>query len=188
MTTVANESAPPPVVTVFGAAWCEDTSRTRRLLRRLGVVHRYYDVDLDLEALEQATTLNHGVRRTPVVLLAEQVLVEPSNEALARTVVHEGFITREEALERLDVQNVGDIERLVRVSGGLLLLAFEGRAPRIARAATLLTGMTLLLTGIAGWCPVFNARGLSSVNGPADRPGEAERRAWLTRREPAIAD
>lgn len=178
----------PPVVTVFGAAWCEDTSRTRRLLRRLGVAHRYHDVDLDLEALERATTLNHGVRRTPVVLLAEQVLVEPSNEALTRTVVDEGLVTRDEVTNRLAVQNVGDVERLLRVSGGLLLLAFERRTPRVARAATLLTGMTLLLTGIAGWCPVFSAKGLSSLNGPADRPGEAERAAWLTRREPAIAD
>jgi glutaredoxin len=184
----ATHDFPPPVVTVFGAAWCEDTSRTRRFLRRLGVAHRYYDVDLDFDALERATMLNQGVRRTPVVLLAEQVLVEPSNDALARTVVHEGLLTRDKAIERLDVQNVGDAERLLRVSGGLLLLAFEPRAPRIARAATLLTGVTLLLTGIAGWCPVFSATGLSSLNGPGDRPDEAERRTWLTRRELAIAD
>jgi glutaredoxin len=193
MSTAAHEPAPPaasatPAVTIYGAAWCEDTRRTRRLLRRLGVAHRYRDVDLDLEAMEQATTLNHGVRRTPVVTLAGQVLVEPTNETLARTVVREGLLTREEAVSRLYVQNVGDMERLMRVSAGLLLIALERRAPRGTRGLTFLTGVSLLLTGVAGWCPVFSANGVSSLNGPADRPDEAERRAWLTRREPAIAD
>ena len=180
--------AAAPTVTILGAAWCEDTRRTRRLLRRLGVPHRYRDVDLDLEALEEATTLNRGIRRTPVVTLAGQVLVEPSNETLATTVVHEGLLTREQAIERLSVQNVGDLERALRVSSGLLLLALERQAPRAARGLTFLTGITLLLTGIAGWCPVFSAKGVSSLNGPADRPDEAERRDWLTRREPVTAD
>src|SRR5215471_7383045 len=105
----APEPPPPPVasrVTIYGAAWCEDTRRTRRLLRRLGVAHQYRDVDLDLEAMERATALNKGVRRTPVVTLAGQVLVEPSNETLARTVVREGLLTRDQAFERLYVQNV----------------------------------------------------------------------------------
>jgi glutaredoxin len=177
-----------PTVTILGAAWCEDTRRTRRLLRRLGVSHRYRDVDLDLEALEQATTLNQGVRRTPVVSVATEVLVEPSNESLARAVVSAGLLTRDQAAERLDVQNVGDLERCLRVSGGLLLLAFERQAPRVARRLTFLTGVTLLLTGIAGWCPVFSANGVSSLHGPGDRPDEAERRAWLMRREPLTAD
>lgn len=188
-TAAPDDAAPsPPALTIYGAAWCEDTRRARRLLRRLGVGHVYRDVDLDLEALERATNLNGGVRRTPVVTLAQQVLVEPSNETLARAVVHEGLLSRDEAIERLYVQNVGDMERCLRVSGGLLLLAFEGQTPRAARGLTLLTGITLLLTGIAGWCPVFSAKGVSSLNGPADRPDEAERRAWLMRREPVIAD
>jgi glutaredoxin len=177
-----------PTVAIFGAAWCEDTRRTRRLLRRLGVPHRYRDVDLDMQAMEQATTLNHGIRRTPVVTVASQVLVEPSNESLARAIVDEGLLTRDQAAERLHVQNVGDLERCLRVSSGLLLLAFERQAPRAARGVTFLTGVTLLLTGIAGWCPVFSANGVSSLHGPADRPDEAERRAWLMRREPLTAD
>jgi len=178
----------PPSVVIYGAAWCEDTRRTRRLLRRLGIPHQYRDVDLDFEAMERATALNRGVRRTPVVTLAAQVLVEPSNETLARTLVGAGLLTRDEAIERLYVQNVGDMERCLRVSGGLLLLAFERQAPPATRGVTWLARITLLLTGMAGWCPVFSANGVSSLNGPADRPDEAERRAWLTRRKAAIAD
>jgi mycoredoxin len=190
MATVPHEpgSPQPPTVTVYGATWCEDTRRARRLLRRLGVAHRYFDVDEDLEALEHATALNRGARRTPVVTLAAQVLVEPSNEALARTVIGEGLLTREEAIDRLYVQNVGDMERCIRISGGLALIGLQRHAPPVLRGATFLTGLTLLLTGIAGWCPVFSLRGVSSLNGPADRPGEAEREDWLTRREPAIAE
>ena len=60
-------SPSPTTVTVYGADRCEDTQRSRRLLRRLGVSHQYRNVDEDLDALEQATTLGRGVRRTPVV-------------------------------------------------------------------------------------------------------------------------
>jgi hypothetical protein len=122
-----------------------------------------------------------------VVTLAGQVLVEPSNETLAKAVIHEGLLTREQAIDRLSVQNVGDLERCLRVSSGLLLLAFERQTPRAARGLTFLTGVTLLLTGMAGWCPVFSANGVSSLHGPGDRPDEAERRTWLVRREPVTA-
>jgi glutaredoxin len=175
-------------VTVLGAGWCEDTRRTRRLLRRLGVAHRYRDVDEDLEAMDNATALNQGLRRTPVVLVAGQVLVEPSNATLAGAIVSEGLLTRDEATDRLYVQNVGDLERSLRVSGGLLLFALKRHAPPVARETMLLGGVALLLTGIAGWCPVFSARGISSLNGPADRPDEAERRAWLKRVQPGIVE
>jgi glutaredoxin len=166
-------------VTVFGAGWCDDTRRTRRLLRRLGVAHRYRDVDEDLEALDRATALTNGHRQTPVVVVAEQVLVEPSNPTLAGAIVREGLLTREQAAERLYLQNVGDLERCLRVSSGLLLFALKRHAPPVVRETMMLGGVTLMLTGLAGWCPVFSARGVSSLNGPGDRPDEAERRTWL---------
>ena len=46
------------------------------------MAHRYRNVDEDLDALEQATALGHGVRRTPVVEIDGAALVEPSNETL----------------------------------------------------------------------------------------------------------
>jgi hypothetical protein len=123
-----------------------------------------------------------------VVTIAGQVMVEPSNDALANSVVRQGLLTREEMTQRLYVQNVGDVERCVRVSSGLLLIALKRQAPAAARGATFLTGLTLVLTGVAGWCPFFSAKGVSSLNGPADRPDEAVRRAWLTHTEPAVGD
>jgi hypothetical protein len=36
------------------------------------------------------------------------------------------------------------------------------------------------LSGAAGWCPFYAAARVSSLEGPGDRPAEAERNAWLT--------
>jgi glutaredoxin len=166
-------------VTVYGADWCEDTHRSRRLLRRLGVVHAYRNVDDDLEALGRATELGHGVRRTPVVEIDGESVVEPSNEALMAVLVSARVLTEEEAVDRSGLQNVGDLERLLRAGGGVLLYAATRRLPPGLRGPLGLLGAALMLTGIAGWCPVYNARRVSSLGGPGDRPGEAERTAWL---------
>jgi glutaredoxin len=55
------------VFTVYGAEWCEDTQRSLRLLRRLGVPHESIIIDVDLDALVRAKALNYGNRRTPTI-------------------------------------------------------------------------------------------------------------------------
>jgi glutaredoxin len=175
----ASDTPPAPVPTLYGAGWCEDTRRTRRLLRRLGIRYRYRDVDEDLEALDRATTLNQGVRRTPVVTIGSDVFVEPTNSAMTTALLGHGLLTREQVAERLHLQNVGDFERVIRLSSGLLVLASQRQAPAVLRGLLTLTGAGLVLTGVFGWCPVFHAKGVSSLNGPGDRPDEAERQTWL---------
>ena len=175
----ASDPRPALVPVLYGAAWCEDTRRTRRLLRRLGVRHRYRDVDEDLEALDRATMLNQGVRRTPVITIGSDVFVEPTNSAMAAALLEHGLLTREQVAERLHLQNVGDFERVIRVSSGLLVLASQRQAPAVLRGLLTLTGAGLVLTGVFGWCPVFHAKGVSSLNGPGDRPDEAEGQSWL---------
>jgi len=173
-------SVPPrPTVTVYGADWCEDTHRSRRLLRRLGVAHRYRNVDDDLDALDRATELGQGVRRTPVIEIDGAALVEPSNELLMSSLVGRSVLTADEAADRQSVQNVGDMERLLRLGAGLMLYAAGRRSPLYVRGPLGLLGAGLMLTGVAGWCPVYNSRHVSSLGGPGDRPGEAERTAWL---------
>ena len=136
-------------------------------------------MDEDLEALDRATTLNQGVRRTPVVTIGSDVFVEPTNSAMTAALLAHGLLTREHVAERLHLQNVGDFERVIRVSSGLLVLASQRQAPRALRGLLTLTGAGLVLTGVFGWCPVFHAKGVSSLNGPGDRPDEAERQSWL---------
>jgi glutaredoxin len=163
-----------PIVTVYGADWCEDTHRSRRLLRRLGVPHIFRNVDDDLDALELATGLGDGVRRTPVIEIEGVALVEPSNQALTAALVGQHLLTRAEALDRLSVQNVGDLERVLRVSAGLTLYAMTRRGDGGLRGLLGLLGVGLMLTGVAGWCPFYHSRRVSSLGGPGDRPSEAE--------------
>jgi hypothetical protein len=169
-------------ITVFGAKSCRDTQRSLRLLRRLAIAHAYRDVDTDLAALGRALELNGGERRTPIVELEAEVLVEPSNAEFAAALVGHEILTEEQARERINVQNVGDVERLLRVGGGLAVALAASKAPRSVRWPTRIAGVLTALTGVAGWCPVFAARGVTSIGGPGDRPDEAERKTWLAGR------
>jgi glutaredoxin len=178
-TAVPTVSPQTTGVIVYGAAWCEDTRRARRLLRRLGVPHRYHDVDEDLDALERATTLNDGLRRTPVIELPGHILVEPANETLTHALLAKKILTRTDVDDRLQLQNVGDVERGLRVVAGLTMLAATNQAPRTLRGLLRLLGAGLLVSGAAGWCPVYQTVRVSSLNGPGDRPDETERAGWF---------
>lgn len=172
------------MITVYGADWCEDTRRARRHLRRLGVPHEYLNVDEDLEALERAKALNEGRRRTPTIDLGVggQALVEPDNDTLTAALVELEMLTDDDAHERMAVQNVGDLERALRTSAGAALMLAGGAAPRGARGLLRLTGAALALSGITGWCPVYHSSGVTSLEGPGDRPDEAHRREWIVPR------
>jgi glutaredoxin len=170
------------MITVYGTDWCEDTRRSRRHLRRLGVAHLYENVDEDLDALERATSLNGGLRRTPTIDLGlgGAALVEPDNDTLTGALVEIDMLTYDQTRERLDVQNVGDVERLGRTIGGLAILALGSGSPRSVRWPLRALGAGIALTGVTGWCPLYHSAGVTSLGGPGDRPDEATRQRWLT--------
>jgi glutaredoxin len=172
------------MITVYGADWCEDTRRSLRHLRRLHVPHVYLNVDEDSAALARAMDLNGGKRRTPTIDLGlgGGALVEPSNETLTGALVEMAMLTRDDALERLSVQNVGDVERAVRTAAGAAILAAGAFSPRGARWPFGLLGVVVAATGLTGWCPAYHYAGVTSLGGPGDRPEEAEREGWVTRR------
>jgi mycoredoxin len=169
------------VITVYGADWCEDTRRSLRHLRRLGVRHHYENVDDDLDALHRATDLNGGVRRTPTIDLGigGTPLVEPDNDTLTGALVELEMLTLDQAQERLGVQNVGDVERVGRTLAGLALVALGAAGPRALRWPLRLAGAAFALTGVAGWCPAYGYKSVTSLGGPGDRPDEASRARWL---------
>jgi glutaredoxin len=175
------------MITVFGADWCEDTRRTLRHLRRLSVAHRYLNIDEDLAALERALVLNRGVRRTPIIELRSRVVVELSNESITEALIDAGDLTREDAQDRLTVQNVGDLERALRTGAGLVLLAVAPRLPRMLTLPVRVAGTVAALSGIAGWCPAYFAANVTSLDGPGDRPAEAVRQGWVARALPEPA-
>jgi mycoredoxin len=75
----------PDVVTVYGAAWCNDCQRATRYLDATGVEYRYVDLQQDPSA---ATLLaDAGYRAIPVIVLPSgEVLIEPSNAELAAAI------------------------------------------------------------------------------------------------------
>lgn len=167
------------MLTVYGANWCEDTNRSLRWLRRLNVEHSYRDVDADKAALDEAMAFNHGKRRTPVVQVHGEVLIEPGIRALTEALVRNGLIERQDARDRLRRRNIGDLERGLRIGagGGLALLALK--APKALKIPLVVFGAWEVLTGVTGWCPVYNACGVTSLGGPLDHPIEADRDTWL---------
>lgn len=169
------------MITVYGADWCEDTRRSLRHLRRLAVPHVYLNVDEDLDALERAKALNEGKRRTPTIDLAVggPALVEPDNDLLTGALVELEMLTEEDALERLSVQNVGDFERVLRTASGIVVMLAGSAMRRGARWPLGLAGAAIALSGITGWCPVYHYSGVTSLDGPGDRPDEAHRKDWL---------
>jgi len=177
------------MITVYGADWCEDTRRSLRHLRRLSVPHRYLNIDEDLDALERAQALNSGRRRTPTIDLGlnGSALVEPDNDTLTGTLVEMQVLTREEARDRMGVQNVGDVERVARSVAGVALVAGASAAPRFARRPLALLGAFVGLTGVSGWCPAYHYTGVTSLGGPGDRPDEAVRDTWIVPRDKVTA-
>jgi glutaredoxin len=172
------------MITVYGADWCEDTRRSLRHLRRLGVPHHYINIDEDLEALARAKALNGGRRRTPTIDLGlgGSALVEPDNDTLTGALVEMEMLTEADAHERLGVQNVGDFERVLRTAAGAAIVAAGAAAPRGARWPFRLLGAAVALSGVSGWCPLYQYSGVTSLDGPGDRPDEAHRTAWLAPR------
>jgi mycoredoxin len=169
------------MIIVYGADWCEDSRRSLRHLRRLGVPHRYLNIDEDLDALVRAKALNDGQRRTPTIDLGMggPALVEPDNDTLTGALVEIEMLSQHDAHERLGVQNVGDLERVLRTTAGAAVMLAGAVAPRGARWPFRAVGAAIVLTGLAGWCPVYRYARVTSIGGPGDRPDEAHRRTWL---------
>ncbi len=169
------------MLTVYGAEWCEDTQRSLRYLRRLRVPYEYLDVDADPAVLDRAKALNHGRRRTPVVQVHGEVLVEPGIATLTEALIRNGVVDRQEASDRIHRRNVGDLERGIKIGAGGVITALSMKAPKGLRIPLLVLGAYEVITGALGWCPVYKALGITSLGGPMDHPVEAERRSWFTR-------
>lgn len=174
-----------PAVEVLGAAWCVDTARTLRCLRRIRVPFHAVDVDDHLDALQDVTRITGGERRTPVVRIGDRVLVEPSNEALIQALEDAGLLAPSTVLAFEHGQNVGDLERLLRLIGAGVTIAATSDTPAVVRVPLRVFAVGLALTAAIGWCPVYDSQGVTSVGGPGDHPDEAERDEWLATIRPA---
>ena len=71
-------------ITVYGADWCGDCIRAKRVLDRNGTSYEWIDVDVIAGAAEEARRLS-GRKNIPVVVLPDgSILVEPTDPELER--------------------------------------------------------------------------------------------------------
>lgn len=72
-----------PII-IYGAAWCPDARRSRRLLDELKTSYQWIDVDTNDQARQFVQSINNGQLIIPVILFPdESFLVEPTNEDLS---------------------------------------------------------------------------------------------------------
>lgn len=71
-------------ILVYGADWCNDCVRAKRLLDRYEVPYSWIDVDDDEEARDYVKRVNNGMRIIPTILFPDgDILVEPTDSELA---------------------------------------------------------------------------------------------------------
>jgi thioredoxin reductase (NADPH) len=73
-------------VTVYGAPWCPDCKRAKRFLAEQRVAYDWVDIDQDPAGMRHVEELQNGGRSIPTIVFDNtEVLIEPTNEELART-------------------------------------------------------------------------------------------------------
>lgn len=76
-----------PEITVYGADWCPDTRRAKRILDEHHAAYKWVDIDQDRAGEKFVIQTNHGSRSIPTIVFADgSILVEPSNEQLSAKV------------------------------------------------------------------------------------------------------
>ncbi len=80
-------------ITVYGATWCGDTSRSRALLDRLAVSYAFVDVDRSAAASRWVQAQNDGNRSLPTIRVGRggATLTEPSDDELLAALRDGGF-------------------------------------------------------------------------------------------------
>ena len=72
-----------PEITMYGADWCGDCRRSKRLLEELDVQITHIDVEADLSAADKVIEINGGAKSIPVIVFEDGThLTEPSDNDL----------------------------------------------------------------------------------------------------------
>ena len=71
-------------ITVYGADWCSDCKRSKRLLDSKNIEYTWVDVDNNEAALQTVKSLNQGKRIIPTIVFPNgDILVEPKDSQLS---------------------------------------------------------------------------------------------------------
>ena len=70
-------------ITMYGADWCGDCRRSKRLLEELDVQITHIDVEADESAAAKVIEINGGAKSIPVIVFPDGThLTEPSDKEL----------------------------------------------------------------------------------------------------------
>ena len=70
-------------ITMYGADWCGDCRRSKRLLEELDVQVSHIDVEADQSAAAKVIEINGGAQSIPVIVFSDGThLTEPSDNDL----------------------------------------------------------------------------------------------------------
>jgi glutaredoxin-like protein len=80
-------------ITMYGADWCGDCRRSKRLFEELNVEYTLIDTDSDLTAADKVIEINGGSKSIPVLVFADGThLTDPSDNDLKAKLVSLGII------------------------------------------------------------------------------------------------
>ena len=72
-----------PEITMYGADWCGDCRRSKRLLEELDVQITHIDVEADESAAAKVVEINGGAQSIPVIVFPDGThMTEPSDNDL----------------------------------------------------------------------------------------------------------
>jgi glutaredoxin-like protein len=80
-------------ITMYGAAWCGDCRRSKRLLEELDIQVNHIDVEIDESAAAKVQEINGGAKSIPVLVFSDGThLTEPSDNDLKAKLTSLGII------------------------------------------------------------------------------------------------
>ncbi len=80
-------------ITMYGADWCGDCRRSKRLFEELNVEYTLIDTDADETAADKVIEINGGAKSIPVIVFSDGThLTEPSDNDLKAKLASLGII------------------------------------------------------------------------------------------------
>ncbi len=78
-------------ITVYGADWCGDTKRTRKILDDANIAYHYINADDSPEDEAKIATWNNGRAIYPTLKMGETIAVNPPPAKLAELLQANGY-------------------------------------------------------------------------------------------------
>jgi len=83
------------MIKLYGASWCPDCQRSKKLLETLNVPFTYINLEEVPEAAEIVEKINHGLQSIPTIVFDDgSVLTEPSDLVLKTKLIEIGVVSQ----------------------------------------------------------------------------------------------